>query len=201
MTLTREPVQTRSINTKNKIILAGYELFAKNGYYKTNTAQIAKEAQVSTGIVYGYFNNKKDILVEVVKKYIELVYDPIFELLDSFKTQANLKELIIKVIDLAKKLHDENHEMHKQLNAISLIDEDINTKFVELQDVTTEKFVKKLKDVGYKKITNENIHLAMNIIESYVHEYVFDKHEYLDYGLLKKKVVEVIEFLFIWDLK
>lgn len=196
MTLTREPVQARSINTKNKIITAGYKLFAKNGYYKTNTAQIAKEAQVSTGIVYGYFNNKKDILIEVVKKYVDVVYGPIFTLLDTFKTKANLKDLVIEVIDLAKKLHDENHDMHKQLNAISLIDDDINKTFVELQDITTERFAKKLKEIGYKKITNENVHLAMNIIESYVHESVFDKHEYLNYQLLKSKVVDVIEFLF-----
>ena len=67
----RQPVQQRSIETKRKIITAGYFLFAKNGFFKTNTAQIAKEAQVSTGIVYGYFQDKKDILKEVINEYVE----------------------------------------------------------------------------------------------------------------------------------
>ena len=44
----REPKQERSIEKKNKIIKAGYDLFSEVGYYNTNTAQIAKKAGVST---------------------------------------------------------------------------------------------------------------------------------------------------------
>ena len=51
----REPKQERSIEKKNRIVRAGFELFSKVGYYNTNTAEIAKLAGVSTGIVYGYF--------------------------------------------------------------------------------------------------------------------------------------------------
>ena len=40
----REPRQERSIEKKNKIITAGYELFSEVGYYGTNTAEIAKKA-------------------------------------------------------------------------------------------------------------------------------------------------------------
>ena len=61
----REPQQKRSIDKKNRIIEAGYELFAKDGYFNTNTSEIAKKAGVSTGIVYGYFHDKRDILIEV----------------------------------------------------------------------------------------------------------------------------------------
>ena len=53
----REPQQERSIEKKNKIIEAGYELFSETGYYGTNTQEIAKRAGVSTGIVYGYFED------------------------------------------------------------------------------------------------------------------------------------------------
>ena len=34
-----------------------------------NTAEIAKSAGVSTGIVYQYFRDKYDILLEGIKKY------------------------------------------------------------------------------------------------------------------------------------
>ena len=57
----RQPKQSRSVETKNRIITAGYQLFSEVGYYGTNTAEIAKKAGVSTGIVYGYFKDKKDI--------------------------------------------------------------------------------------------------------------------------------------------
>ena len=48
----------------------------------------------------------------------------------------------------------------------------------------------------YKNITNENIHLAMNLIESYVHEAVYDKHTYIDYTKLRQTVVVLIKKLF-----
>ena len=55
----RQPVQERANEKKQKIIEAGYKLFAENGYYNTNTQEIAKAAGVSTGIVYSYFKDKK----------------------------------------------------------------------------------------------------------------------------------------------
>ena len=48
----REPVQKRSIEKKEKIIKAGFDLICEKGYYNTNTAEIAKKAGVCTGIVY-----------------------------------------------------------------------------------------------------------------------------------------------------
>ena len=50
----RKPKQVRSIETKKRIVEAGYVMFAEKGYFNTNTAEIAKKAGVSTGIVYGY---------------------------------------------------------------------------------------------------------------------------------------------------
>ena len=54
----REPVQKRSIEKKEKIIKAGFDLICEKGYYNTNTAEIAKKAGVSTGIVYQYFKDR-----------------------------------------------------------------------------------------------------------------------------------------------
>ena len=58
MDIIREPKQQRAKEKKEKIIKAGFDLICKNGYHNTNTAQIAKEAGVSTGIVYQYFKER-----------------------------------------------------------------------------------------------------------------------------------------------
>ena len=42
----RIPKQKRSIEKKDAIIKASYTLFCEKGYYKTNTAEIAKMAGV-----------------------------------------------------------------------------------------------------------------------------------------------------------
>lgn len=73
----REPKQERSIEKKNRIVQAGFELFSKVGYYNTNTAEIAKLAGVSTGIVYGYFKDKRDILLDVLEIYVNTAFAPV----------------------------------------------------------------------------------------------------------------------------
>ena len=196
MTTIREPSQKRSIETKRKIIEAGYNLFAKYGYYKINTAQIAKEAGVSTGIVYGYFNNKKDILKEVISDYIKKTYNQIFDLLDKIKRDEDIVFLINHILNLAEEIHKENCDIHRELSAVSQADEDISSTFINLEDEVTIRFVEQLNFQGYKNVNSENIHLAMNIIESYVHEAVYDKHSYIDYSKLKEQVIKIIKFMF-----
>lgn len=192
----RQPIQQRSIETKRKIIEAGTELFASNGFFKTNTAQIAKKANVSTGIVYGYFKDKKDILKDVLNNYIKNVYDPIFALLDGLGGKESVQNLICDILALAEKLHKKYYKIHRELNSVSQSDEEINKTFVYLQDEITIRFTEKLKSLNYKNITNENIHLAMNLIETYVHEAVYDKHEYINYDNLKNSVIFLIQSLF-----
>jgi len=57
------------INKKNKnnkyhlILEAAVKVFARQGFYQSTVAQIAREAGVADGTIYLYFKNKDDILV------------------------------------------------------------------------------------------------------------------------------------------
>lgn len=48
-----------------KILRAAVHVFARNGFYNSKVAQIAREAGVADGTIYLYFKNKEDILVQV----------------------------------------------------------------------------------------------------------------------------------------
>ena len=76
----REPKQQRAIEKKEKIIDVGFELICKNGYYNTNTAEIAKLAGVSTGIVYQYFKDKHDIFIAAINKYGDDIFFPMLNI-------------------------------------------------------------------------------------------------------------------------
>ena len=65
----REPIKKSSIEKKERIIKKGFELMCEKGYHNVNTVDIAKYSNVSTGIIYQYFNDKKDIFVKGVKDY------------------------------------------------------------------------------------------------------------------------------------
>ena len=65
----RKLTQTRSLDTKNAIIDAGIQLFAKSGFHSVNTKEIAKAAGCSIGSFYGYYEDKKHLFLDLVHIY------------------------------------------------------------------------------------------------------------------------------------
>lgn len=193
----REPQQERSIEKKNKILTAGYELFSEVGYYSTNTAQIAKRAGVSTGIVYGYFKDKRDILLDVLSIYVEKAFSPVLELMDSLRAPVNFEELADEVLSKATLIHQKNAHIHEALHSMSHSDAEVNARFIELEDEITNKIAAKLSSLGVTtKNLNERVHFAMDIAQSFSHEYVFDHHPYIDYSAMRDIVKAALVSLF-----
>ncbi|MCM1194722.1 MAG: TetR/AcrR family transcriptional regulator [Corallococcus sp.] len=195
--LVREPQQERSIEKKNKIIQSGYELFSEVGYYGTNTVEIAKRAGVSTGIVYGYFQDKRDILICVLKIYIEKVSAPILDIIKPNANTLSLYEIAQGVIDRTLDLHKENAKLHNTLHSLATTDELVNAEFMKLENNITKRISEQLAEIGVSSVDIlEKTHLAMNIVQSFAHEYVFDKHNYLDYPKMKEIVCKTLVTLF-----
>ena len=193
----REPQQQRSIDKKNRIIEAGYELFAKVGYFNTNTSEIAKKAGVSTGIVYGYFHDKRDILIEVLGIYVDNVFFPVFEMFDKITAPVDFDFIIAHSIDNAVKVHENNAAIHEALHSLSSTDKTVRDKFMALENDMTVRFVAKLRSLGYdREDIFERVHLAMETVQSYAHEKVFDKHSYIDYDRMRKIVIDMLVSLF-----
>ena len=56
---------------RGQIVRAAVKLFSEEGYYTTTIQQIAREAGVSTGLIYQYFRDKDDILFLSLKLVLE----------------------------------------------------------------------------------------------------------------------------------
>ncbi len=193
----RQPKQERSIEKKNKIIEAGYQLFSEVGYYGTNTAEIAKRAGVSTGIVYGYFKDKRDILISVLSVYIEEVFHPFLKYFESLSAPIGFEKVIPEVLDRAIKTHNKNTKIHEALHSLASSDEAVGAEFIALEDAITKDIANIFQKLDVK-IENplEKIHFAMDIVQSFSHEYVFDKHDYIDYNALRELVSSTLISLF-----
>lgn len=195
--IVREPQQERSIEKKSKIIQAGYELFSEVGYYGTNTVEIAKRAGVSTGIVYGYFADKRDILICVLKIYIEDVSAPLIEIIRAQKGKTDLHKLVMQLLDKTIELHEQYSKLHNTLHSLAASDEAVNAEFIKLEDDITLQMSRQLVSLGIQpNDVKEKVHLAMNIVQSFAHEYVFDNHNYIDYPEMKKIVCGIIVGMF-----
>ena len=193
----REPKQQRSIEKKERIIKAAYELFSENGYGSTVTSDIAKRAGVSTGIVYGYFTDKRDILFYVLKIYINQTAMPVMEYCNSLKKGVSLCELFETVVSLAESIHGKNANLHNILHSVAFLDSEINEEFLHLEKHITFSASQRLKELGFSTDNmEEKIHIAMNVIQSYAHEKIYDKHDYIDYDAMKKLVISMLVELF-----
>lgn len=193
----REPKQERSIEKKNKIIEAAYEIFSEVGYYATNTPDIAKKAGVSTGIIYGYFKDKRDILSYVLKIYINKVALPVMDYFTEIDKSYSLRKIISDVLDMTIKIHSSNANLHNVLHSLTVTEDDINEDFISLEDHVTQKASEKLIEIGLTDVLlKEKVHIAMNLIQSFAHENIYDKHKYLDYSKMKVEVISLIEKLF-----
>lgn len=197
MSEVRTPQQERSIAKKKKIIEAGYELFSRVGYYATNTAEIAKYAGVSTGIVYGYFKDKRDILLDVLDIYVDKALAPILALFDKLSAPIDFDKFIPEIIDATIDIHHHNANIHEALHAMSASDEAVNVKFMELEDKMTSALQDKLTSLGVAvDAMPEKIHLAIGIVQSFSHECIFDKHHYLDYTKMRDVCINVVKDMF-----
>lgn len=192
----REPKQKRSIEKKERIIAAGYDLFAEKGYFNTNTAEIAKAAGVSTGIVYGYFHDKRDILVDAMEIYIHKVFTPVLALLDDVKV-LDFTTLVPLAIDLGVKAHRENAAMHNTLHSMTAEDEIVAARFSELEEEMTRTLSDRLAALDYPTSSlYEKVHTAIIVVQSFAHEEVYDHHDYIDYAEMRRLVTDMLLGIF-----
>ena len=89
----RNPIKKSSIEKKNKILEKGFTLMCEKGYHNVNSVDIAKYAGVSTGIIYQYFTDKRDIFIEGVKNYSSNIMFPMIDILDNTKIDKNNLEI------------------------------------------------------------------------------------------------------------
>lgn len=194
MSDTRMPTQKRSIEKRNRIIEKGFALMCEKGYYNVSTPDIAEAAEVSTGIIYQYFNDKKDIFIEGVKNYSNSIMFPMHLVLENEDLKINNIETVIKrMIEAYIKSHTISKKAHEELMAMSHLDEDVANIFKNSELELTNKIVSIIKNNNIKiKNPIEKIHIAIGIIENLCHELVYHKHKDLDYDVMQNEVVKII---------
>ncbi|PIE70162.1 MAG: hypothetical protein CSA22_09310 [Deltaproteobacteria bacterium] len=54
---------------KEQILNCAKKLFSKNGFYKTQIADIVNSSKIARGTIYHYFSNKDDIFITLLERY------------------------------------------------------------------------------------------------------------------------------------
>lgn len=194
MDAVRMPKQKRAILKRNCIIESGFKLICENGYYNTNTALIAKDAGVSTGIIYQYFNDKKEIFIEGIKMYADSILFPMLDILNNTDMHSkNFSDIVSKLIDLFIDRHNLTKKAHEELMSMAHADEDIAEMLHNKEIECTLKIAEILEVNGHNPVhLKERVHIATSVGENFCHEVVYHKHAEIDYNVMKEEVIKLI---------
>ena len=194
MSTPRIPTQKRSIEKRNKIIEKGFELICEKGYHNISTPDIAEASGVSTGIIYQYFTDKKEIFLEGIRNYSNNIMFPMMSLLEKENIKIdNLEKLLKKMIDSFIKNHTISKKAHEELMAMSHLDNEVANIFKETEFELTNKIAHLLENnkINIKNST-EKIHIAVGLIENLCHEVVYHKHHKIDYEIMEDEVIKIV---------
>jgi len=169
----RNPKQKRSIETKNKILTAAFDLFSEKGFHGTNSNEIAKKAGVAIGTFYAYFRDKKPVFIEVLKQYSTSIRDNVAENLEIIiNKDMNDREMISHHIKAILSAHEMSPAFHREVNAMRFIDSDVEEFFKEDEKGTIEQTVNFLSH--YKnRLRVKDLNTAAHIMNSTVEEVVY----------------------------
>ncbi|WP_246325295.1 TetR/AcrR family transcriptional regulator [Dissulfurirhabdus thermomarina] len=92
----------------DKIVQAAIRIFARNGFFNSRIAEIAKEANVADGTIYLYFNNKYDILITIFEEEIGKI---IARVRQEVNTAADPREKLERFAQLHLSLVEENRDL------------------------------------------------------------------------------------------
>ena len=195
----REPVRESAVLKKNRIIEKGFELMCEKGYHNVNCVDIAHYASVSTGIIYQYFNDKRDIFIEGVKNYSNSFMFPMFDMFDEKKiSKDNVGILISEIIDSFINTHKMSFRAHEELMAMSHIDSEIQKIFSDNEVNMTKWIVSALESNGFV-ISNifEKVHIIIGIVDNFCHEVVYHNHESMNYDVMKREIIDIIIYILL----
>jgi TetR/AcrR family fatty acid metabolism transcriptional regulator len=132
-------------NNKYHLILeAAVKVFARQGFYQSTVAQIAKEAGVADGTIYLYFKNKDDILVHFFSYRTKQVFDRFrAEVKKADNSLDKLRNLVRRHLaefqrdrDMAVVYQVETHQNSRlaesQIREMSVMYQDLVSEIVEL---------------------------------------------------------------------
>lgn len=154
-------------------------LIQKNGYEDTTNHGIAKNAEVSVGLVYKYFPRGK---LDILKSLMEDEADEYHALqtkrfnLDLIN-QINWQEKVQSLIELVIKRHREKLEFIKAMEIAMLSSPEvfINSRALAQELITMLPIIKKLETIGViqQEFSNEEIKRNMLILDILCHQHLF----------------------------
>lgn len=147
----RTPRQNREIReqTRQQILDAAFDLFAREGFSKTSIAAIAQKAGVSKGLIYHYFGSKKEMLDAIFGQLVE-IGDEMLDFPDHFTSADKIRQVLEQTFEFIEKQTDTGRLMI----SLALQPETFSSLKPKIDAVNERQmglYVKMLEELGYNQ--------------------------------------------------
>jgi AcrR family transcriptional regulator len=122
-----DPIQQQLISArKNQILDAAAALFAEKGFHPTTTRDIAKQAGISEGTIYKYFDSKTALLLGIFERMNEVaVRESVPEALEAPDFPSFLRLYLQPVLALQK----DDYALFRIVISEALVNEELRTLY------------------------------------------------------------------------
>ncbi len=161
------PRKVNKDEKRREVAISCADLIHDVGMKNITVAQVARTAGIGKGTVYEYFENKEDIIFEIINMHIENYHN---EFLESIKDVKSTKEKVIHFFRFVLDGSEENMRMfngYKQFLAIVLSED--NSAMKSFNCSTTEFFTNQLRSfiqegIDKGELIPESIGLAEGLL-------------------------------------
>ena len=201
---TRVPKQKRSIEKSEKIIEVAYQLFTDNGYFNTSTVDIAKAADLSVGVVYSYFSDKKDILMVCLERFEDYFMENIYQEIRSTQSIEAIEDIVDitkhMILVIVKTHTSQKRRYHDEVKALELLDTDVKNHFLKIQNSLMDAFQSRLSFYGYRlSYPDEQAFLIHQMISGIEDEVVFQDIIDINHDVLIEQCAIAIKNMLVKD--
>ncbi|NMA48802.1 MAG: TetR/AcrR family transcriptional regulator [Tissierellia bacterium] len=135
---------------REKIFQVAITEFAANGYSGTNINTIAKNADISIGSMYNYFESKEDLFLSIVDYGYGILEKALDEVITEDGTIFEIIERLFRITSAYTKSHKELNQIYLDLSTqgLSNLSKRLSCK---METITNELYSKILKNAKEKK--------------------------------------------------
>ncbi|NOZ07245.1 MAG: TetR/AcrR family transcriptional regulator [FCB group bacterium] len=171
----RTPEQFREMRdqSREKILQSALDLFATQGYHATSIEQLAKQAEVSKGLIYNYFHSKETILEELIRIGFEKI-DRIPAETDEISDPS---ERLCRQFDLYGELlsgQEAYWQLYTQLMVQPTVLETVRQRFMAFFNAQLEQMETLLEEIGLKNPALE-VRILAAILDGIGFHYFIDE--------------------------
>jgi AcrR family transcriptional regulator len=184
----RTPTQARATRTRAALLEAARAEFSQRGYANTTARSIAQRAGAASGSFYQYFNDKDEVLLELVTeraaRLMQLALTR-FGALGSIQSMAQAADqsALVEIVDLVIELHREDPGFHAVLTEREHADPKVHAHAQRSLNAFVQLIAGLLTQLGYRGDVHARAFAMYGLVEGSVHAHVLVQPVLSDDGL------------------